>query len=147
MLVQYKIATPHVMLCILDIRSPQSFQLDLWSMLRRLTHCQTMLGTGFLEAVSNGTCGASVTAVRCDTSAAEEAEAVFGPSARHVGVPPITSTVNSGGVLADAVLASQTAGIFFILRQKYLDESLIDICASWSLTRSFCPGCIRFGAP
>jgi hypothetical protein len=66
--------------------------------------------TGSLEALVAGSCGASVSAARCDASAAEEAAAVLGAPARRAGVPPTTSFVNSGGVLADAVLASQTAG-------------------------------------
>ena len=65
---------------------------------------------GFLEDVVSGRCAACVTAVRCDTASADEVAAVLGAGARRVGVPPITSIINSGGVLADAILASQTAG-------------------------------------
>jgi hypothetical protein len=65
---------------------------------------------GFLEDVVSGRCAAAVTAARCDTASADEASAVLGAGARRAGVPPITSIINSGGVLADAILSSQTAG-------------------------------------
>ena len=65
---------------------------------------------GFLGSVMDGRCASSITAARCDTASIEEAAAVFGPAARKQGVPPVTGVVLSGGVLADAVLASQTAG-------------------------------------
>lgn len=65
---------------------------------------------GFLEDVVSGRCAAAVTAARCDTASADEAAAVLGAGARRAGVPPITSIINSGGVLADAILSSQTAG-------------------------------------
>ncbi len=68
------------------------------------------IGAGFLEDVVSGRCAACVTAVRCDTASADEAAAVLGSGARRLGVPPITSVINSGGVLADAILTSQTAG-------------------------------------
>lgn len=66
---------------------------------------------GFLEDVVSGRCAAAVTAARCDTASADEAAAVLGAGARRAGVPPITSIINSGGVLADAILSSQTAGV------------------------------------
>jgi nicotinic acid phosphoribosyltransferase len=58
-----------------------------------------------------GRCAAAVTAVRCDTGSAEEVAAVVGACARRRGVPPVTSVLVSGGVLADALLPSQTAGM------------------------------------
>jgi hypothetical protein len=37
---------------------------------------------------------------------------VFGPGTRKQRVPPVTRVIYSGGALADAMLASQTAGAF-----------------------------------
>ena len=70
----------------------------------------TQICAGFLEDVVSGRCAACVTAARCDTACADEAAAILGAGARRVGVPPITGIINSGGVLADAILSSQTAG-------------------------------------
>ena len=65
---------------------------------------------GFLDDVIRGRCAAAITAARCDTGSAEEVAAVMGPQSRARGTPLVTSVLVSGGVLADAVLASQTAG-------------------------------------
>ena len=65
---------------------------------------------GFLDDVASGRCAAAVTAARCDTGSAEEVAAVMGPLSRARGAPLVTSVLVSGGVLADAILAAQTAG-------------------------------------
>ena len=65
---------------------------------------------GFLHEVMAGKCGSSITAGRCDTANSEEAAAVFGPNSYEQEVPPISGIIHSGGVLADAVLASQSSG-------------------------------------
>ena len=44
---------------------------------------------------------------KCDTSSAEEAAAVLKPAK---ALPELQGLLNCGGVLADAVLSSQTAG-------------------------------------
>ena len=46
----------------------------------------------------------------CDASAAEDAAAAVGAPARRLAHPGVTGILGSGGVLADAVLGSQTAG-------------------------------------
>ncbi len=79
---------------------------------------------GFLEEIVSGRCAACVTATRCDTASTDEAAAVLGAGARRVGVPPITSVINSGGVLADAILTSQTAGTMQSLVQSASEEIL-----------------------
>ena len=52
----------------------------------------------------------SITATQCNTSYRDEAASILGPLSRTRGGQPITSIIHSGGVLADATLASQTAG-------------------------------------
>lgn len=58
----------------------------------------------------SGKCASSIRAARCDTASSEEVAAIFGSNSRKQGVPPISGVIHSGGVLADAVLASQSAG-------------------------------------
>ncbi len=67
-----------------------------------------------------GRCGSSITGARCDTSSMEEAAAVFGPSSHKKQFPPISSVINSGGVLADAMFASQSAGKGVLLIWQYI---------------------------
>ena len=47
---------------------------------------------------------------------------MFGPAARKQGVPPVTGVIHSGGVLADAVLASQTAGEIELFYRPYATD-------------------------
>lgn len=68
-----------------------------------------------------GRCSAEVAAVRCDSALQEELAALTGRLARSRGCPGIAGIVNSGGVLSDAILSAQTAGV---------------IC--WAGTNSFC---------
>ena len=89
------------MTCALTVR----FMWGSWSQYA-LCDCSA----GFLHEVMTGRCGSSLTAGRCDTSNMEEAAAVFGPSTDKQRVPLISGVINCGGVLADAVLASQSAG-------------------------------------
>ena len=90
---------------------------------------------GFLEDVVSGRCAACVTATRCDTASADEAAAVLGAQARHKGLPPITSVINSGGVLADAILASQTAGA---LQPTFETASKQALCSPVSMATFQC---------
>ena len=50
---------------------------------------------------------ASTVAMRCDAATAEDAAAAPARRLRH---PSVSGILGSGGVLADAVLGSQTAG-------------------------------------
>ena len=62
---------------------------------------------GILGCVLEGSSRALVHLAKCDTSSAEEAAAVLKPT-KHL--PELQGLLNCGGVLADAVLSSQTAG-------------------------------------
>ena len=53
---------------------------------------------------------ASTVAMRCDAATAEDAAAAVGAPARRHRRPSVSGILGSGGVLADAVLGSQTAG-------------------------------------
>lgn len=62
---------------------------------------------GVLAAVLEGSSRALLHLARCDMSSAEEAAAVLRPTKL---LPELQGLLNCGGVLADAVLSSQTAG-------------------------------------
>ena len=47
-----------------------------------------------------------MTVARCDTACAAEITDVLAPAP---GVPPVHGVINSGGMLADAVISKQTA--------------------------------------
>ncbi|KAK9803996.1 hypothetical protein WJX72_011444 [[Myrmecia] bisecta] len=66
--------------------------------------------TGLLADVVSGRSAACVTITRCDTASTEEAAAVVTGLRRVKGKPRVQGVINCGGVLADAVIASQTAG-------------------------------------
>ena len=82
---------------------------------------------GFLYKVMAGKCGSSITAGRCDTASSEETAAVFGPSPYMQQGPPISGIIHSGGVLADAVLASQSAGDASATQHMLTDVSMHDV--------------------
>ncbi len=63
--------------------------------------------SGVLAGATKGSSRTLLRLARCDTSSAEEAAAVLKPSK---GLPELTGLLNCGGVLADAVLSSQSAG-------------------------------------
>ena len=58
------------------------------------------------SAVLHGGSTALVTMLRCDTSSAAEAACGLGTAG---GLPPLAGVINSGGVLQDAVLSTQSA--------------------------------------
>ena len=54
----------------------------------------------------SGAYGGCLTVARCDTGCRSDVEALL---ATEKGQPPVHGVVNSGGVLADAVIPKQTA--------------------------------------
>ncbi len=54
----------------------------------------------------SGGYGGVVTAARCDTACGADVADILAPQS---GAPPVQGIVNSGGVLADAVISKQTA--------------------------------------
>ena len=54
----------------------------------------------------SGRYGGLVTVARCDTACAAELTDMLAPAP---GVPPVHGVINSGGMLADAVISKQTA--------------------------------------
>ena len=73
-----------------------------------LASCRRSAGeaAGILRAAISGSYGGLVTVSRCDTASAADVADVLAPGR---GVPPVQGIVNSGGVLADAVISKQTA--------------------------------------
>ena len=74
----------------------------------RLWSCRRSLGepTGILAAAMSGGYGGVVTVARCDTACGADVADVLAPGP---GAPPVQGIINSGGILADAVIAKQTA--------------------------------------
>ena len=58
-----------------------------------------------VSAAMNGSYAGLITAAHCDTASAVEVAAVLAPNSGH---PPLEGIINSGGILADALILSQT---------------------------------------
>jgi hypothetical protein len=61
---------------------------------------------GIVADALSGAYGGCLTVARCDTGCRSDVEALLWP---EKGQPPVHGIVNSGGVLADAVIPKQTA--------------------------------------
>ena len=74
----------------------------------RFESCHRSAGepTGILAAAMSGRYSGLVTVARCDTASGADVADVLAP---EPGAPPVQGIVNSGGVLADAVISKQTA--------------------------------------